>query len=642
MNLQNLRLASKLWLSTLLIVVGIALVVGFTAVRSASDRAESTVVLDKWTQRMKQSMHWVGLVRADVARSQTESMVTDPDMRQEFEKAAAATRAAVILAQQNLESADLSAAERQQLAVIAQNLQSVRQGQDQVSKQLTMTPVSETTTATRAAPSPVVKEAAGKEAATEAAPPDPMLKARQEFTSKVMPALDAYQKSLQDFVTIQERGYEATRAEYAQRARALILFSSGLMMLLVLCIVLGAAWLLRSIRQPLKQANELAARIAKGDLSMQIDTRRNDEFGDLMKSLASMNASLGQMVNQVRQSTVSIASASSEIASGSNDLAQRTEQTSSNLQSTASSMDHLTQTVQASADNARQASTLAATASSVAERGGQVVRQVVSTMEDINVSSRKIADIIGVIDGIAFQTNILALNAAVEAARAGEQGRGFAVVASEVRSLAQRSAEAAKEIKMLINTSVDKVASGTQLVSDAGVTMNDIVQSVRKVVDVIGEITAASGEQSAGISEINSAIGQLDQMVHQNAALVEQSAAAAESLRDQADQLARAVAVFITKGSAVTVARQPLRDITPRPQQLAYKRPTQLPQAHAKASLAARPSLKQLGTSKKPAGPKVALGGLALTKPAQKFAPAKSAPMKPANVPAADSGWETF
>ena len=635
MNLQNLRLATKMWLFILLIVVGIVLVVGFTAMRSAGDRAESTVVLDKMNQRVKQSLQWSGLIQANVARSQAELMVTDPEMRQELEKAIAATRADVDRVQQSIESAELSAAERQQLAVIAQNLQNVRQVRDQVLKQLTATPAAETPAAAIAAPAAAGKEIA-KEAVAEAAPPDPMLQVRQEFTSKVIPAFDVYQKSLQDFVTLQERAYEATRADYAERARTLILWSSGLMLLLVLAIAMAAAWLLRSIRQPLNEANELAARIAKGDLSMQIDTRRSDEFGDLMKSLAIMTASLAQMVNQVRQTTVGIATASSEIASGNNDLAQRTEQSSSNLQSTASSMDHLTRTVQASADNARQASTLAATASSVAERGGAVVRQVVSTMEDINVSSRKIADIIGVIDGIAFQTNILALNAAVEAARAGEQGRGFAVVASEVRSLAQRSAEAAKEIKMLINTSVDKVASGTQLVSDAGVTMNDIVQSVRKVVDVIGEITAASGEQSAGISAINSAIGNLDQMAQQNAALVEQSAAAAQSLRDQADQLARAVALFITNGSAIAVAQRPTRDITPRPQHLAYKRPTQSPSANARPALPANPAAKRLGSNPKAGAHKAVPDRLALAKPVA----AKTT--RPVPAPPTEAGWETF
>jgi methyl-accepting chemotaxis protein len=436
------------------------------------------------------------------------------------------------------------------------------------------------------------------------------------------PAMSAYQKSQRDFVALQEQAYEKTRIHYAQRAKELIAMSSILMALLVAAILGGAAWLIRSIRHPLLGANELAARIAQGDLSMQIDTSRGDEFGDLMRSLAAMNESLGRMVNQVRQSTDSIATASAEIATGNNDLAQRTEQTSSNLQSTASSMDQLTTNVQQSADNARQASVLAANASSVAEKGGAVVQQVVTTMEEINVSSKKIADIIGVIDGIAFQTNILALNAAVEAARAGEQGRGFAVVASEVRSLAQRSAEAAKEIKTLIGTSVDKVASGTKLVSDAGATMSDIVQSVRKVADVIGEITAASGEQSTGIAHVNQAIGNLDQMTQQNAALVEESAAAAESLREQASQLAQAVSVFKISGSVVPVHSRPTRDITPRAESISYKRPQPL----------AKP---------KPAS--AALGHTRAAAPARKPL-ALSAAKKPAPAPAqpADADWETF
>jgi methyl-accepting chemotaxis protein len=260
-----------------------------------------------------------------------------------------------------------------------------------------------------------------------------------------------------------------------------------------------------------------------------------------------LKAALARMdsaVSAVRASTGSIEVACSEIASGNQDLSHRTEQAASNLQRTASSMAELTSTVRQSADAARQANQLAASAAQVAARGGEVVGEVVSTMEDINQSSRKIADIIGVIDGIAFQTNILALNAAVEAARAGEQGRGFAVVAGEVRSLAGRSAEAAKEIKSLIGASVDKVDSGTRLVQQAGSTMEEIVGSVRKVSDMIEEITVAAGEQSSGIGEVNDSVNQLDQMTQQNAALVEQSAAAAESLKEQAQRLVTAVEVF--------------------------------------------------------------------------------------------------
>ena len=295
---------------------------------------------------------------------------------------------------------------------------------------------------------------------------------------------------------------------------------------------------------PSESSVALAA-LADGNLAVSIPQANE---GSLLHSLERLAAILQSTFGDIRNATQSISVASSEIAIGNQDLSVRTEQTASNLQCIASSMDQLIMTVKQSADAARLADQLAASAAEVAARGGTVVGQVVSTMTDINHSARKIADIIGVIDGIAFQTNILALNAAVEAARAGEQGRGFAVVASEVRSLANRSAEAAKEIKTLINTSVDKVESGSRLVQEAGSTMDEIVGSVRKVSDIIGEITAASANQSEGIGQVSMAISQLDQMTQQNAALVEQSAAAAESLKGQAHNLAQAIAVFNVSG----------------------------------------------------------------------------------------------
>ena len=305
------------------------------------------------------------------------------------------------------------------------------------------------------------------------------------------------------------------------------------------------AWLLtRSILAPIAQAVKAAEQVAAGDLSVRIHGHEHDETGRLLLALGRMTEHLASVVGEVRRSSDSIGTASAEIATGNLDLSTRTEQTASSLQQTASSMEQLTGTVRQSADSARQANQLAANAAEVAQRGGAVVAQVVSTMEDINASSKKIADIIGTIDGIAFQTNILALNAAVEAARAGEQGRGFAVVASEVRSLAQRSAEAAREIKSLIGASVEKVEGGSRLVADAGSTMRDIVGSVERVTQIIAEITAASNEQSQGIGQVNSAVTHLDQMTQQNAALVEQSAAAAESLKAQAEQLARLVGSF--------------------------------------------------------------------------------------------------
>jgi len=288
-------------------------------------------------------------------------------------------------------------------------------------------------------------------------------------------------------------------------------------------------------------AQQTLAELANGNLALGVQPAPD---GSLLDSLQRLSSVLRAMLGDIRHAAQNMAQASSEIATGNQDLSQRTEQTASNLQRTASSMEALTGTVRQSADAARQANQLAATAAEVAARGGTVVGQVVATMDDINHSSKKISDIVGVIDGIAFQTNLLALNAAVEAARAGEQGRGFAVVASEVRSLAGRSAEAAKEIKGLISASVEKVESGSRLVQDAGSTMDEIVNSVRRVSDIIGEITAASSEQSRGIGDVNSAINVLDQMTQQNAALVEQSAAAAGSLKDQALKLEQAVRAF--------------------------------------------------------------------------------------------------
>ncbi|HWH82265.1 MAG TPA: methyl-accepting chemotaxis protein [Burkholderiaceae bacterium] len=291
------------------------------------------------------------------------------------------------------------------------------------------------------------------------------------------------------------------------------------------------------------EAADLARSVAAGDLSVRIDLRQGDSTS-LMAQLQGMQTSLVKVVSGVRQNSETVATASAQIAQGNQDLSQRTEEQASALQETAASMEQLSATVKQNADNAKQANQLARSASAVAIKGGEVVGQVVDTMKGINDSSRKIADIISVIDGIAFQTNILALNAAVEAARAGEQGRGFAVVASEVRSLAQRSAEAAKEIKGLITASVERVEQGTALVDQAGTTMTEVVSSIKRVTDIVGEISAASTEQSAGVSQVGQAVSQMDQVTQQNAALVEESAAAAESLMRQAQQLVQAVAVF--------------------------------------------------------------------------------------------------
>jgi methyl-accepting chemotaxis protein len=353
--------------------------------------------------------------------------------------------------------------------------------------------------------------------------------------------------------------YEKSQATY-QIVR--ILCASGILLGLALAALIGT-WLVRGISRPLNEAVQIANRVAAGDLTQQIEVKSMDETGRLMQALKEMNCSLVKIVGQVRNGTETIATASGQIAAGNMDLSSRTEQQAGSLEETASSMEELTSTVKQNADNARQGNALAVSASEVARKGGTVVAQVVETMGAINDSSKKIVDIIGVIDGIAFQTNILALNAAVEAARAGEQGRGFAVVASEVRNLAQRSAGAAKEIKALIGDSVEKVASGAKLVDEAGDTMQEIVESIRQVTDIMGEITAASVEQTAGIEQINQAIAQMDQVTQQNAALVEQAAAASQSMQDQARNLESVVGAFRID-AATQAASAPLH-IAPPP-----------------------------------------------------------------------------
>jgi methyl-accepting chemotaxis protein len=335
----------------------------------------------------------------------------------------------------------------------------------------------------------------------------------------------------------------ANIASAETKARQTGLLLSSLSLLCAAAAVGLSWWLQRSLTADMKRAGRIAAEAADGNLSVDTSTQRNDEVGDMLRALGAMKTKLAESMRLVLGSSESIRSASAEIAAGNLDLSVRTEQTSANLQQTAASMELLIGTVQRSSESARQATVLAATGAGVAQRGGEVVSRV-TTMHEINGSSKKIADIIGVIDGIAFQTNILALNAAVEAARAGEQGRGFAVVASEVRSLAQRSAQAAKEIKGLIDTSVSKVESGSKLVADAGSTMQEIVSSVQRVSEMIGAITTAAVDQSVGITQVHTPVNQLDDMTQQNAALVEQSAAAAVGLKDQASRLAQLVAAF--------------------------------------------------------------------------------------------------
>jgi methyl-accepting chemotaxis protein len=372
--------------------------------------------------------------------------------------------------------------------------------------------------------------------------------AAELMNREAFPALD----KLLELTDAMVRQQKADIDDGGQNATGHIDFSRTMMIVLgVVALLVSAAlavWITASITRPLEEAVDIAKSVAAGDLTTRIEVHSKDETGELLDALKHMNASLASTVHEVRRSTGTISRASSEIASGNMDLSGRTESQASSLEQTASSMEELTSTVKQNADNARQANQLVISASSVATRGGELVAQVVDTMGSIKDSSRKIVDIIGVIDGIAFQTNILALNAAVEAARAGEQGRGFAVVASEVRSLAQRSATAAKEIKVLIDDSVAKVDSGSAVVDEAGQTMGLIVTSVRQVADIMAEITSASQEQSMGIEQVNEAIAQMDEMTQQNAALVEQAAAAAQSMQDEAATLSASVSVFRLDG----------------------------------------------------------------------------------------------
>ncbi|XJC76189.1 methyl-accepting chemotaxis protein [Delftia tsuruhatensis] len=440
---------------------------------------------------------------------------------------------------------------------------------------------------------------------------------------QLRPAAERYNTAQEAFVQQQERQSELAREEgVAHRTRAYWIGALASALIVALGLFMGMA-IMRSITRPLDQAVALADGIAAGDLTGSVQSNRGDELGHLLQALNGMAQRLRGVVGEVRSGVESVSTASNQIASGNQDLSSRTEQTAANLEETAASMEELTATVTQSADTARQANQLAATAAQAAEQGGAVVAQVVTSMQQITESSRKIADIIGVIDGIAFQTNILALNAAVEAARAGEQGRGFAVVAGEVRSLAQRSAEAAKEIKLLITTSVDNVQSGSQQVEQAGRSMEEIVSSVRRVSDLIGEITASSTEQRDGIGQVNQAVSQLDQMTQQNAALVEESSAAALAMQDQARRLSEVVAVFKLgqEGSALA----PARAQAPASSAAVARRPAAAPAAAARPAPAARPAAAVRNAPASQIQPPVAKA------PAR--APAKAG---------ADDDWETF
>ena len=557
---MTLKIATRLWIPTAAMACLVAAMGTTTVLRTAGQIAQSDEIARNQESKLFDAASWQGLTNANAARVMTLLVGSDPALEAALKPEIEATTARIDEIAKRVDLAAASDDEKSGLARIA----AARK-----------TYIDARTVAKKA-------KAAGDADAAKA-----------QLISTVQPALATYLASQQAYVTLQQDLGRSLRGLAAAERMRSVWVVVGLMTLSVLGLALGTVLLVRSVCRPMDTLQAIAKRVGDGDLDVEIDLQRNDEIGAVNHSLAAMRDALRGIVGQVRQAAESIQVASAEVASGNIDLSQRTEQAASNLQQTASSLQQLTGNVRQSADAASQANQLAASASTVARRGGAVVAQVVSTMDEINGSSKRIADIIGTIDGIAFQTNILALNAAVEAARAGEQGRGFAVVAAEVRSLAQRSAEAAREIKTLIGASVEKVETGARLVQDAGSTMGEIVASVQRVTDIIGEISAAAAEQSSGIATVNGAVSQLDQMTQQNAALVEQSAAAAESLNDQAQRLSASMQVFrLSAGAAPTVSSaavsRPAAKVYTAPRPAAQAATTRAP-APAAARAAAPP-----------------------------------------------------
>ena len=581
MNFNHIPVAHKLWaiiLGSMLTLLGLGSGLFYFLEQAGQNVAQSIQFNE---DRISVALRWKGLSQLNVERAYVLSVSTDDELIVHTQALVEGSVNAVTALQQQLEASSLSEPEKQLWARMGEQRQQMRVFSLKAQE---------------------ARQAGGMEGAV------------QIIEQQFKPVAVQYAASQDAFVQLQESQRDQAKQD-GDRQRTLAHWTGiGMAAALLAVCMLLASLLVRSITRPLQHAVELTDRIASGDLTASADDERKDELGYLLRSLTAMAARLRGVVGDVRSGVESVSTASTQIAMGNQDLSARTEQTAANLQQTAASMEQLTSTVTQSADTARQANQLAGTAAQAATRGGEVVGQVVASMEQITSSSRKIADIIGVIDSIAFQTNILALNAAVEAARAGEQGRGFAVVASEVRSLAGRSAEAAKEIKALIDTSVHNVESGSQQVAQAGQSMSEIVASVQRVSDLIGEITAAATEQRDGISQVNQAVTNLDQMTQQNAALVEESTAAATAMRDQAQHLAQVVSVFNVGASAAPAPKSV-------PVLASAVKPTAKPAPQPKPA-AGRPA-----ASAPRAVPAPRLPAAAVSRPA---------------TPAADDDWESF